>query len=288
MLRGSAMNDREQAWTGRGLIARLRKPLRDADDAALRFEQSRGEAADRRTAIVLTTAAVALTLQNFLFVGAYIDNLPGILRWLGLDAAAEALSAWSRAAENRELAGLSFWAGGRVLTYIAIPVLVTWLFLPCRVRDLGVRVRGTLGSAPVYLAMLAVMLPAVWFFSTTDSFQRKYPFYDLLPGEALWPRFYIWELLYAAQFIALEFFFRGFMLHGVKHRFGSGAIYVMMVPYCMIHFNKPLPECFGAIGAGIILGYMSLKTSSIWWGAALHIAVAWTMDALAVMHNGPV
>jgi membrane protease YdiL (CAAX protease family) len=55
----------------------------------------------------------------------------------------------------------------------------------------------------------------------------------------------------------------------------------------MIHYHKPVLETFGAIAAGVILGYMSLRTRSIWLGAALHIAVAWTMDAAAIWHALP-
>ena len=59
----------------------------------------------------------------------------------------------------------------------------------------------------------------------------------------------------------------------------------MTVPYCMIHFGKPMPETFGAIGAGVVLGFMSLKTRSIWLGAMLHVAVAWSMDAAALWRD---
>ena len=65
-------------------------------------------------------------------------------------------------------------------------------------------------------------------------------------------------------------------------RLGPYVIFVMTIPYCMIHFGKPIQETLGAIVAGILLGFMALKTRSIWLGAALHIAVAWTMDGLAV------
>jgi membrane protease YdiL (CAAX protease family) len=92
----------------------------------------------------------------------------------------------------------------------------------------------------------------------------------------------VWELLYAVQFLALEFFFRGFLVHSLRRRFAAYAVLVMTVPYCMIHFGKPMTETLGAIGAGVLLGFMSLKTRSIWMGAALHIAVAWSMDAAAL------
>ncbi|MBT7743148.1 MAG: hypothetical protein HN727_15190 [Opitutae bacterium] len=47
-----------------------------------------------------------------------------------------------------------------------------------------------------------------------------------------------------------------------------------------------MPETFAAIVAGIILGFMSLKTRSIWMGAVLHVTVALTMDICALWRAG--
>ena len=88
------------------------------------------------------------------------------------------------------------------------------------------------------------------------------------------------------QFAALEFFFRGFLVHGLVPRFGYLAVVVMVVPYNMLHFGKPMPEALAAIVGGLVLGTLALRTRSIWWGAALHIAVAATMDVLALGHIG--
>ena len=52
----------------------------------------------------------------------------------------------------------------------------------------------------------------------------------------------LWELQYGATFFTLEFFFRGYMLFGLRRALGSHAIFVMMVPYCMIHVLKPAPD----------------------------------------------
>ena len=51
-------------------------------------------------------------------------------------------------------------------------------------------------------------------------------------------------------------------------------MFVAVVPYCMIHFQKPLPEALGAIVAGVVLGALSLRTGSVLGGAAVHVAVA--------------
>ena len=152
--------------------------------------------------------------------------------------------------------------------------------------DYGFRIRGIVSGGWLYAAMFLVMVPPLLLVSRTGAFQAKYPFYRLAPGESLWPGFICWELLYALQFVALEFFFRGFILHGTRRRFGFYAIFVMMVPYCMIHFNKPLLETIGAIAAGVVLGLMSLKTRSIALGAALHISVAWSMDLISLARKG--
>jgi membrane protease YdiL (CAAX protease family) len=90
------------------------------------------------------------------------------------------------------------------------------------------------------------------------------------------------------QFCALEFFFRGFLLRGIAPRLGWAAIFAMALPYNMLHYGKPMPEALAAIVGGIALGTLSLKTKSIWWGAAIHISIAITMDICALTHAGRV
>jgi membrane protease YdiL (CAAX protease family) len=84
----------------------------------------------------------------------------------------------------------------------------------------------------------------------------------------------------------LELFFRGFMAFGLARVMGSLALFVMVVPYAMIHGNKPLAECLGSIVAGIALGTIALRTGSIWGGVLLHCGVAWSMDLLALARTG--
>ena len=120
----------------------------------------------------------------------------------------------------------------------------------------------------------------------SPAFQQKYPYYRLAPGESVVPFFLAWELLYAIQFVGLEFFYRGFVLHGLRFRLGYPALFVMMIPYMMIHFWKPFPEAIGSVIAGFVLGTLSLKSRSIWWGAVIHIAVAWLMDWLSLYRQG--
>jgi uncharacterized protein len=118
------------------------------------------------------------------------------------------------------------------------------------------------------------------------SFQNTYPFYRQISATFSWRNLLIWEIFYFFQFLGTEFFFRGLLIHGLKHRFGFYAIFVSMIPYCMIHFQKPFAEAFGSIIAGFALGVMSLRTNSVIMGALLHFGVALSMDICAIIMRG--
>ena len=92
----------------------------------------------------------------------------------------------------------------------------------------------------------------------------------------------IWESAYVLQFFALESFFRGYLLFTAERVAPRAAIAIVAAPYTMIHFHKPFPECMGALGAGLLLGYLALRYRSFWGGFVLHSLVAVTMDLLAV------
>ncbi|MCL2448711.1 MAG: CPBP family intramembrane metalloprotease, partial [Polyangiaceae bacterium] len=142
---------------------------------------------------------------------------------------------------------------------------------------------GFLSHAWIYGLFLAVVLPVMLLVSREPDFGAYYPFYRECSRS--WVDFIAWETMYFAQFFGLEVFFRGFWLASLRRSFGSGAIFAMAVPYCMIHYGKPFLEANGAIVAGIALGSLSMKTRSIYQGFLVHITVAGLMDWLALWHR---
>jgi membrane protease YdiL (CAAX protease family) len=233
---------------------------------------------------ICITVAICLTLQEYCFTVSAMHQLQEAFRdWIPAQ--------WHlllNAHENREFFRLGFSSFGDLLIYIVIPLLVTRFVCKRSLADYGLGWRDAVKGWWVYLVMYLIMIGPIIIMSGRPSFQHTYPFYHLAHDEPIWPRFIIWEIMYAFQFIGLEFFFRGFMLHGTRRHFGIYAIVAMTIPYCMIHYGKPLPETFGAIVAGIVLGFMSLKTRTIWLGAALHIAVAWGMDFASLLRTGKI
>ena len=223
---------------------------------------------DYRPLVVLSISAVALTLiEYFGDRGTYSQFLnrfaPDFFR-------------------NRyyELSTFAYWTGFRLLGYVALPWLSV-LFMPGeRIRDYGLSIKGALKHTWIYVLLFLIVLPSVVMVSYTSTFQHTYPFYKL--ASRSWTDYLSWEVLYALQFWALEVFFRGYMLHPLKRSMGSYAIFCMAVPYCMIHYHKPLAEVLGAVVAGIVLGTLSMRTGSIWCGVLIHVSVAWSMDGLSM------
>lgn len=218
---------------------------------------------DPHVLVVLLTVAAALTLQEYLGGHDTYERLfprDGSRYW--------------------ELLGFAWWSGWRVFGYVVMPMAVLACLRGEQIRDYHVSLRGFGKHLWIYAIMFALVLPAVAIASTTHAFRQTYPFYRI--ANRSYTDLGLWELLYAAQFFSLEFFFRGFVLQGLRRALGANAIFVMLVPYCMIHYGKPLPETLGALGAGLILGTLAMRTRSIWGGVLIHVGVAVTMDVLAL------
>ncbi len=171
------------------------------------------------------------------------------------------------------------WATVTFACFGVLPFLFAVLVLRMKPREFGFSLRGFSRHVWIYLAMYAVMLPFVLWASKQPSFLATYPFARLARTHDDY--FLCWEIAYFLQFCALEMFFRGFMIFALEKRFGLNAIFVMTVPYTMIHYSKPMPEAFAAIIAGLGMGYMALRTRSFYGGILLHYGVALRMDMLA-------
>ena len=250
----------------------------DAEAAAERQERQRsGRGYDYRPIVVLATGAVFLTLMEY-WGGS--KTLLDLLEYIhGSDWS---LREW-RFSRFGRLYEFAWWSGWRILGYFVLPALIVKI-MGEKVRESGLETKGFSEHAWIYALAYGIVFVCVVIVSYTGEFSTYYPFYKL--ANRSWFDFVAWELLYAAQFFSLEFFFRGFWLKACKSTMGSYAIFAMVVPYCMIHFGKPMIEAIAAIIAGIVLGTLAMKTRSIWSGFLIHVSVAVSMDSAALLQTG--
>ncbi len=236
--------------------------------------------------VVLITAAFSLLFVEYFGRSPGFPLMLDFIKFLNLDSFSISFKNFMEKSSNPQIHQLFYWVSIILVFYILFPLLIIKILLKDKFKNFGLQRGQVFKHYKIYLIMLVVMIPLVLFFSGTKSFQARYPFYRLSIGESLYPNFWIWQILYFVQFICVEFFFRGFLLHGLKQRFGYYSVFIMTIPYCMIHFGKPMPETISAIFAGIVLGTLSLKSNSIWLGVAIHYSVAITMDLTAIWHLG--
>lgn len=182
------------------------------------------------------------------------------------------------------IAPFAWWAMGLVLVWVAVP----WLML----RQSGplpfsVLPPKTIRGLGLYGALIALMLPAILLAGQRVDFLTTYPLFRPAPP-LVWSASLLltYWLCYGTILFCTEFFFRGVLLFGLESRLGYAAVGVSVLPYCLIHAHKPLPEAFGSIVAGFVLGTLALRTRSIGGGVLVHCAVAFGMDALALVRNG--
>ncbi len=238
--------------------------------------------------ILIIAVSVCISLACVEYIGKndgyYL--LLKFISFIGLGNTAERAKFLIEHQTNQQLFSLGYWVVTILIFYFLIPATIIKFVFKEKLKDYGLWGGSLFRERRIFGLFLIVIFPLILIFSSTESFQLRYPFYHLQSDETLWPDFFIWELLYFFQFIALEFFFRGFMVHGLKKQFGYYSIFIMTIPYCMIHFGKPFPETIAAIIAGIILGTLSLKSRSIWMGVAIHFIVALSMDFSALWQKG--
>lgn len=250
------------------------RALDELDTAAPSHSLERS-AALRRVVWVLACVSVSLLLLHY---AKFSINLHALLAWLGSDYL-ERL----RASGWLELCGYIWWTSWHLLTFILLPWLVIRFGFKQSMRDFGWRWNQVSEHWRGYLLLLSPILIFVVLVSLGDDFVNHYPFYRLA-GRS-WLDLLLWELLYMSQFVFLEFFFRGFMLNALRPAMGANAIWVMCVPYMMIHLPKLPLEATGAILFGLFLGILALQSRSIWGGVLVHAGVALSMDVAALLRK---
>jgi membrane protease YdiL (CAAX protease family) len=255
---------------------------RKLDAEALEWRRAladRGEV-DRRPLVALTMIALILVMQEYYGRGDFwVEAVrPMLDRWaVGHPRTQQLLSIYD------ELGLRLWWAVTRIAGYL-IPVMLWPLFFrEDHLADFGLRARGFREHAWIYAVCVAAMVPIILVVSRQRDFINYYPMYKVA-GRS-WTDFALWEVAYLAQFFTLEIFFRGFWLRAMRG-FGAGAIWSMVVPYCMIHFGKPYLEACGAMVAGIVLGSLAMYTRSIYAGFLVHATVAVLNDGVSLYRAG--
>jgi membrane protease YdiL (CAAX protease family) len=236
----------------------------------------------KRVWFVIMVACVCLLMVNYLKYSSVLAESIRIAEgWFGIED-----KQWSREFyyhPYRELLGYVWWGFWNLFCFLIIPMLTIKLVLKQSLKNYGWQVGDIKKHWLGYVLLASPIMFFAFIVSFREDFSNHYPFYNL--AHKSWLDLILWECIYIAQFIAVEFFFRGFLVNGLRIPFGSLSIAVMCLPYLMLHFPKLWLESFGAISFGFFLGILALRSKSIWGGVGVHVSIALMMDCMAMMQT---
>jgi len=118
-----------------------------------------------------------------------------------------------------------------------------------------------------------LVAPIIFIASKMPSLRVEYPLAKSLLTDQT--HLFVYETAYVLfYYVAWEFFFRGFILFGLKDRFGAvNAILIETISSCLVHIDKPEGEIIGSIVVGILFGMIALRSRSIWYVFLIHASI---------------
>lgn len=187
--------------------------------------------------------------------------------------------------EQADMWSFFYWYGSAFLLLMLLPWVIIRITngfakIEDRVPSLGLGLGDWKVGLPACVLFYGVMVVLLSVVVWTQDFRGKYPLYE--DADRSLAMFLSYEMAYALYFVAWEFFFRGFMTFSLEKTLGVWAAFVQMLPFVVMHFGKPDLESMSSVFGGIALGWLALRTRSIWYGVFIHAATAVTLDCLVV------
>lgn len=138
------------------------------------------------------------------------------------------------------------------------------------------------GLKTLLITIPLLVVPLMYVASHLPDVHSEYPLLKLLLTRHDLIIYY--QIAYVVfYYLAWEFFFRGFLLFGLKPHFGNmNAVLIQTISSCLIHIGKPEGEIIGSIIIGILFGAIALRTRSIFYVFVLHAAIGVFTDLFII------
>jgi len=164
-----------------------------------------------------------------------------------------------------------------------IPLILIKVFFKESLSNYGLKLGDKkFGLIFALASILLLVVPLIYIGSKMPDVCAEYPLAKILLTRH--DLIYWYEAFYVIfYYFSWEFFFRGFLLFGLKDRFGGlNAVLIQTISSCLVHIGKPESEIIGAIIVGIILGIVALRTRSIWYVFLIHVAIGVLTDVFII------
>ncbi|MGE5364075.1 MAG: type II CAAX prenyl endopeptidase Rce1 family protein [Bacteroidota bacterium] len=221
---------------------------------------------DRKTAVIFLSIALLQTISYYFVSDAYFaGNIY-----------------YNPEAEGIELLyGYFYTFACDTVLMLFLPLLVIRYCLKEKITAYGFSFRNTGAALEISLICLIFIIPGVWYFSSDSAMPASYRQFFLIREK--WEIFFIFESAVLFYMVAWEFLWRGYLLFGLKERYGAAAVFMQMLPFVIMHNGKPFAETLTSIAGAILLALLALRTGTFLYGVFIHYSLFFMFDLFSVL-----
>jgi len=169
------------------------------------------------------------------------------------------------------------------ILFFIIGLIYTKFVMKSSPKSFGLKIgNGKLGL--ILIGISTLIIPLLALSTVLDAeMTSTYPLIDFATYHNWW-QIGLYFLSYICYYIGWEYLFRGIALNSsIEFISPITAILFTTLISALIHtsiggFGKPMIETFSAIPAGLIFGYISYKTNSIYYSLYMHILIGFLTD----------
>jgi membrane protease YdiL (CAAX protease family) len=180
------------------------------------------------------------------------------------------------AGEARAAGAIGHFLGCFVLLGV-VPAAAIKLLFRERLIDYGVGL-GVPRRTWLSLAFFTpFFLLAAYVASQDPQFLAKFPINPVASSSGR--MFALHAVTYGLFYVGWEFYFRGFLLFGLRDSLGAAnAVLIQTLASALLHIGSPAAESFGAVLAGLLWGVLALQTRSLLSGLGQHFLLGIALD----------
>lgn len=167
--------------------------------------------------------------------------------------------------------------------FFVLGIIYTKFIMKTSPKDFGLKLGNKkLGGMIILLSTIIIPLLALSTLLDNDM-TSTYPLVNFETYSSWW-QIGLYFVSYLAYYIGWEYMFRGIAIHSTKDKSSAlGAILLTTLISSLIHtsiagLGKPMIETLSAIPAGLIFGWISYKTDSIYYSLYAHTLIGFLTD----------
>ncbi len=176
------------------------------------------------------------------------------------------------------------------------PLCIILLFLKREASEFGLTVGDLKKGALFVLIGFLLFLPVLLIIAPTNDAQNYYIGNSLTRSGAItgvrlapgggyaggtidWGRLVFHETVFGFYMFCWEWFFRGFLLFGIRKVLPDwAAVVIQAILFFALHWGKPMPELYSSLAGGLLLGVIALRLRSFLPCFLIHWIIAMTFD----------